>query len=147
MDNSADAQRAADRVIGIASEQNSKVVMFHSLEHHFFEGMQPMIVPMSAGTGMQTIITSRQIKTAKIQKAEKLLADTKEKFKGTIVPVETRVIEDEKPEDYIIRIAEEENFDLVALGCKGEHSILRKAFRTVATKVLNDAPCDVLVVR
>ena len=93
-------------------------------------------------------VISGEIRSAKITKAKKLMKKTKELFKGTIIPVETRVIEDEEPEDYIIRVAEEEGFDLVALGCRGEHSKLKRMIMgTIATKVLNEAPCDVLVVR
>ncbi len=43
---------------------------------------------------------------------------------------------------------EEENFDLIVLGSKGEHSKLEQIFSgTIAQKVVNDVPCDVLIVR
>ena len=62
--------------------------------------------------------------------------------------VETRLIYNTMPEDYIKKIVKEEEFDLVILGCKGDHSKLRRTFLgTVPDKVINEAPCDVLIVR
>jgi len=41
-----------------------------------------------------------------------------------------------------------DDFNLIALGCKGEHSKLRRILLgTVATNLLNEASCDVLFVR
>jgi len=80
--------------------------------------------------------------------ANKVLSETERMFTGGFGTLETRLIEDENPEDYIERITEEESFDLVVLGCKGEHSKLKTIFLgSVATKALNNAACDVLVVR
>ena len=79
---------------------------------------------------------------------KKILDDTKDIFAKANKAIETRLIKDEDPEDYIMRIVEEEDFDLVALGSKGEHSRLKEIFMgSIAQKVLNDASCDVLVVR
>ncbi len=45
-------------------------------------------------------------------------------------------------------MTEEENFDLVILGCRGKHSKLKRTFLgTIPDKVINNAPCDVLIVR
>ncbi|TFF88166.1 MAG: universal stress protein [Promethearchaeota archaeon] len=117
IDESEDSLRAAKRIKEIG-KPNSKVVLFHAMENHSKE------------------------------KTKELLSKTEEIFRGTLFLVETRIVEDESPEDYIIRVSEEQNFDLVALGCKGEHSKVRRVLMgTVATKVLNEAPCDVLIAR
>jgi len=117
IDESEDSLRAAKRIKEIG-KPNSKVVLFHAMENHSKE------------------------------KTKELLSKTEEIFRGTLFLVETRIVENESPEDYIIRVSEEQNFDLVALGCKGEHSKVRRVLMgTVATKVLNEAPCDVLIAR
>lgn len=45
-------------------------------------------------------------------------------------------------------MVEEENFDLVVLGDQGQHSKLERIFLgTVAEGIVNNAQCDVLIVR
>ncbi|MHA1489684.1 MAG: universal stress protein [Promethearchaeota archaeon] len=41
----------------------------------------------------------------------------------------------------------DENFDLVILGGKGQHSKIGAILGTVSTHVVNNADCDVLVIR
>ena len=72
----------------------------------------------------------------------------KELFQRDNVPIQTKLVEDVKPDDYIIKKVKEEGYDLVILGCKGHHSKFRRVLLgTVATNVLNKAECDVLVIR
>ena len=78
----------------------------------------------------------------------RLLNKTKSMFGESKSSVETRLIENEPPEDYIRRIVEEENFDLVILGSRGQHSKVKKVLLgTVSSKVSKNAPCDVLIVK
>lgn len=78
----------------------------------------------------------------------KLLEIAKKKFGTEQNYIETRLIEKESPEDYICRIAKEENFDLIVLGSRGQHSKIKKALLgTVSSKVAKDSPCDVLLVK
>jgi nucleotide-binding universal stress UspA family protein len=56
-------------------------------------------------------------------------------------------VEDMKPEKYIIDKIKEEKFDLVVLGGKGQHSKIESLLGTVSTHVVNNAHCDVLIVR
>lgn len=77
-----------------------------------------------------------------------ILEETKKMFEAEKLAVETRLIRDKSPGDYIIKVVKDEGFDLVVLGCKGHHSKLREVFiGTVAEKSLNRAACDVLIVR
>jgi nucleotide-binding universal stress UspA family protein len=65
-----------------------------------------------------------------------------------ISSVETRLIEDLSPSEYITKIVNEENFDLVVIGSKGHHSKIKEIFLgTVSSHVLKNASCDVLIVR
>ena len=68
-------------------------------------------------------------------------------FKKAGVPIETRLINDIKPEKYAIEKAKEENFDLIVLGSRGHHSKLSMVLGTVANLVVNNAVCDVLIIR
>ena len=64
------------------------------------------------------------------------------------MPVEVRLVEDKKPDEYMYEAIEKEDFDLIVLGCQGDHSKLRRIFMdTIPDKVLNQASADVLIVR
>ncbi len=69
-------------------------------------------------------------------------------FDNSISSVETRLIEDLSPDEYISKVVEKENFDLVVIGSKGHHSKIKELFLgTVSTQVTKNAPCDVVIVR
>lgn len=47
----------------------------------------------------------------------------------------------------IVRLAEDSGADLIVLGARGLNPLKRLVLGSVSTKVLHDAPCDVLVVK
>jgi nucleotide-binding universal stress UspA family protein len=52
------------------------------------------------------------------------------------------------PVDFAEDFAEENGVDLIIVGCKGHHGRLRRSLLgTVATRIINEAPCQVLIVR
>jgi len=148
-DGSDDALRAAGRVIEFQKKWNSDVVIFHSLEHHSFPEKILIAAPLAPTAQYAVpVVDYNRIKAEYKDAGKKVLENTKKMFTGEFGSLETRLIENEDPEDYIEKITEEENFDLVVLGCKGEHSKLKTIFLgSVATKALNNAACDVLIVR
>ncbi|MFW9897206.1 MAG: universal stress protein [Candidatus Thorarchaeota archaeon] len=169
MDNSDDAFRAARRVVENVEDsrqtttnelsdsetteyKNNKlpeIIVFHSTEHRSF--IEKIPIGVSSSFGPHYSIPSIDYK--KIQEEYKLhgqniLKKTRDLFEQNNIDIETRLIDDEKPEDYMKKVVEDENIDLVVLGSKGEHSKLEQIFSgTIAQKVVNDVPCDVLVVR
>ena len=52
------------------------------------------------------------------------------------------------PTDYAEITAKENGIDLIVIGCSGHHARAKTMLLgTVATKILNNAPCQVLIVR
>lgn len=157
MDNSEDAFDAAKKVIELVNnstkEETQKeypeIIAFHSTKHHLMPNIMPITVPSGFGTGYNVpLVDYRKLEEEYKIHGKKILMKTEGLFKTNGIDIETRLITDEKPEDYIENIVPEENIDLVALGSKGEHSKLELIFSgTVAQKVVNEVPCDVLVVR
>jgi nucleotide-binding universal stress UspA family protein len=145
MDASEDAKRAAKRVLELQEPGITKVVAFHSVEHH----MLPPMISLSYGNSYS--IPGAQLSKIREEyrkKGDEILKATEKMFKEANIEIDTRLIFDEAPEDYINHIVDEENFDLVAMGVKGDHSKLEEVFMgSVAQKVLNDVDCDVLAVR
>ncbi|MFX1312184.1 MAG: universal stress protein [Promethearchaeota archaeon] len=165
MDNSEDVFRAAKRIIEIVNYQNymkenvqnikeedtssPKIIAFYSTEHHKLSEKIALYVPSSFGESY-SIPPVDYLKLEKEYElyGKKVLKKTKELFNEKNIEIETRLIMNDKPEDYIEKAVEEENIDLVVLGYKGEHSKLEQLFSgTIAQKVVNKIHCDVLVVR
>jgi nucleotide-binding universal stress UspA family protein len=149
LDSSEDAKRAAEKAAELQNKLGSELVVFHSIEHHMLPKVIPLTVPFLNATHY-TIppVDRRKIMEEYEKQGQALLNEAEKMFNLHEVPIEKRLITEESPEDYINRVVDEENFDLIVLGCKGHHSKLKQIFMgTVATKVLNNANCDVLIVR
>ncbi len=140
-DGSLHANNAAEKAVKFQKMWNSKVVIIHSIKDNR--------VPSELYQNIDTLYSKySKIEDVYKEAGERLLSKTKKMFGEAQASVETRLIEEEPPEDYIKRVVEEENFDLVILGSRGQHSKIKKALLgTVSTKVVKNAPCDVLIVK
>ena len=154
MDDSEHAFNAAKRVSDLFSNgkntesDSPKIVAFHSVEHHKFPKHMPIMVPSGFG-GRYTVpaVDYRKIQEEYRRHGEEILEKTKKIFEKENIEIETRLIEDDKPEDYIKKIVDKENYDLVAMGNTGEHSKLSEILLgTVTQEVVKAAPCDLLVI-
>lgn len=116
-------------------------MIFHSIKHH---KLPKSLYP----DAFLPVEIYRNIEEVSKKAGEILLEKTKKVFDKSQFPAETRLIEEESPEEYITWIVEKENFDLVVLGSKGHHSKIKEVLLgTVSTKVVKNAQCDVLVVK
>ena len=161
MDDSEDALRAAKRVIELVknrevttieetSKRKTKIVAFHSIMHHTFpQGLlMPIPSPFGSSSYMIPPIDYEKLEREYREHGEQILRKVKELFDKENLPIETRLIEDQTPAEYISKIEDDEKFDLVALGCKGEHSRIEELLLgTVAYDILNKVDSDILIVR
>ncbi len=115
--------RAAKRVIEIQKDSEGEIVAFHSILHRNSD--------------------------SDIDDHKKQVFDEINKlFEEANLLIETRLILDQKPEDYIIEIVEKEKINLVVLGYSGKHGILkRRLLGSIPTEVMNNVLCDVLIVK
>jgi len=80
--------------------------------------------------------------------AKKVFTRIEKLFEEANLSVETRLIVDQNPEDYIKKVVEKENINLVVLGYSGKHGIIkRRLLGSVPTQVMNSVLCDLLVVK
>lgn len=143
MDESYNAIHAAKKAIEIQKRENSEVVGFHSILHHLSELNLSFFNPKGLSD-----IKALSIHNDYIQRGEHILEDLDKIFKESKAKVETRLIFDITPEDYIQYMIEEEGFDLVILGCKGHHSKLGRIFLgSIPRNVINYVESDILLVR
>lgn len=144
IDPSENAKRAAERVIKIQRKWNSEVIAFYSIKHRMIPqrlSVEPMEyeIPTPVYTDIQKTYERH---------GEHILAEIEDMFREENLSVETRLIKGKGAKEYAVKVVEEGNFDLVVLGDQGQHSKLERIFLgTVAEGIVNNAPCDVLVVR
>ena len=144
--------RAVEKAIEFQKNENSKIVVFHSVVHHFSEFLSNMETsgglynapPSYNDSGL----ISFQIRQSVVDEGKKLLKQVEEIFNKAGAVVETRLIFDIEPQYYIKKQVREEEFDLVILGCKGHHSKLRRTFLgTIPEYVINNTDKDVLIIK
>ena len=143
VDGSEDAHKALNKVIDLYKNWGSEIIVFHSIQHHMILSTFPIF-----GMNYSTPARSYTSIFEDYKKAGLLiLEETKKIFDKAGVPVETRLIEDIKPEQYIVDKTVEEKFDLVILGHKGHHSKIHNLLGSISSYVLNNVSCDVLITR
>ncbi|MFX1313254.1 MAG: universal stress protein [Promethearchaeota archaeon] len=161
-DGSDHINRATSIVIGFYKKWNCEIRIFHSIKHTLEKVDRPTLrlyLPYS-DSGYMYLSSSPPVYTGDLDPNTRLhdseveeigrniLEEKKAIFDELQVPVKTKLIIKEEPEEYIIRIVKKKKFDLVVVGCKGIHSKLSQIFiGSVAQHVVANAPCDVLVVR
>lgn len=145
VDESENSNRAIEKLIDLQRSWNCKVVMFHSIKHP----TKPLLAgSFLAGSGGSYNISESELLQEVHKTGEKILLAKQELFNKEQLPVETRLIIEDHPENYIKKSVEEESFDLVVIGTKGIHSKLKQILLgSVANKVVKHAPCDVLIIR
>lgn len=141
IDGSDDAIRAAERALEFQKRDNSEVVAFCSILHKLIYFSPPIVT-----LGTENVV-SFPLPPERITIARNALSNVKHLFDNSNASIETRVISDKEPGDYIRDMVEKEGFDLVILGCSGEHSKIKRFMGTVPARVINNAPCDVLIIR
>lgn len=143
IDDSESAIRAAKKVIEMEKLNDSKVVAFHSVIHHLSE-ISPGFGFINGGSGAISLTIHEDY----IKDGERILETFKKLFEDNNATIETRLVFDIAPEEYIKKAIEEEHFDLVVLGSKGHHSKLTRAFLgTVPDKVINNDLSDTLIIK
>lgn len=127
MDNSDDAFRAVKKIVEIVKNQNFKeknigdikppeIIAFHSTEHRKLSEKLALYVPSSFGSTYSIPPTDyKKIQEEHILHGNKILKKTTALFDKNKRDLETQLITDEKPEDYIGKAVKEEDIDLVVL--------------------------------
>ncbi|MFW9876943.1 MAG: universal stress protein [Candidatus Thorarchaeota archaeon] len=133
------------KAIQLLENSQGMAIVFHSIKTEF----DPLTFTL---TDYNTLdlkeFSYYNLKIRERSRAEKLLKNIEEMFSEYSIPVETRLIEDKDPEDFIQEVIRNEDVELIILGCKGHHSKLRRIFlETLPQKILNEGSVDLLVVR
>ncbi|MFX1380106.1 MAG: universal stress protein [Promethearchaeota archaeon] len=149
IDGSEHSYKALLKTIELQKLFKSKVVVFHSIEHH----AEPSGMFMAPSYGVPHVysISSpdiQRIKEVYEKNAQAIIDRAKVIFMEQGIEVETRLVYEFDPISYIKKMVEKENVDLVIIGSKGTHSLFAEILLgSVAEKVLRHIPCDILIIR
>ncbi len=108
-----------------------------------------LLANITVATGQGSYYVNEKVLLNEYKEVDSKILRSKQKiFDNKELAIESRLIEDEYPYEYINRIIKEEQFDLVVIGIKGSHSKIREVIiGSIAQKVVKNTPCDVLVIK
>ncbi|MFX1391744.1 MAG: universal stress protein, partial [Promethearchaeota archaeon] len=119
VDGSLHSNNAVHKAIELQKIWNCEVLIIHSIK----DNRSPSDLYPNVQVLYSTYSTLDEVYK---EAGNTLLNKTKRKFGASQDMVETRLIEKIAPEDYITKIVEKENIDLVVLGSRGQHSKIKK---------------------
>ncbi|MBU1567969.1 MAG: universal stress protein [Proteobacteria bacterium] len=134
-------------LLAIDGSKHSNAVLEKSIEYAKFLNAKIIILychnkfPVNLGEPYR----DSQI-AAIIRESEKLVAPFVQRLESENIPVEDRLME-EPAGKMISEVAEIEKCDLVIIGSRGFSNLTNLIVGSVTTRVLQTAPCPVLVIR
>ena len=140
VDGSHSCLHAEELAAAIAKNFKSKATVIHVVSHDLLHaGLELRYrVPPS----VRTKITNWLLQTGK-----KIVWDAEALFKEEGIEVVSRVIEYEDPAETVLRVAKDEEYDLVVIGNRGETEVEVFSLGSIAEKVSRHAECPVLIVK
>ena len=140
VDGSHSCLHAEELAAGIAKNFKSKVTVIHVVSHDLLHaGLELRYrVPPS----VRTEITNWLLQTGK-----KIVWDAEALYKEEGIEVDSRVVEYEDPAETVLRVAKDEEYDLVVIGNRGETEVEVFSLGSIAEKVSRHAECPVLIVK
>ncbi|MDH5663339.1 MAG: universal stress protein [Candidatus Bathyarchaeota archaeon] len=140
VDGSHSCLHAEELAAAIAKDFKSKVTVIHVVSHELLHaGLELRYrVPPSVRT---------EITNWLLQTGNKIVWDAEALFKEEGIEVDARVIEYEDPAETVIRVAKDEEYDLIVMGNRGETEVEVFSLGSMAEKVFRHAECPVLIVK
>jgi nucleotide-binding universal stress UspA family protein len=127
-DGSDAARRALERAAGLAATSGTALVVTAA----------PLLYPTRRAGDI--------VDPQDSEEAQRLLDEARDELRRRGVRARTHEAAGD-PGDAIIEAARESKADLVVVGTRGRSTAVRLLLGSVSTKVVQEAPCDVLVVR
>jgi nucleotide-binding universal stress UspA family protein len=149
-DGSDSSIKAAKKVVEMEAVENypASIEIFHAEKHNIGAGNFFSPFQILDGTTFVSSPTFEEQREEFRKFGEQVLNNTKKVFDEAGIKVKTTLVMDKSPEDYIKESVKEKGFDLIVLGAKGHHWKIRQHLMgSVCTNILNNADCDVLIVK
>ncbi|NMC06057.1 MAG: universal stress protein [Candidatus Lokiarchaeota archaeon] len=152
IDGSDHGAKALAHAVRMAREFKSNLHVFHAVKNTFAFPSYPLGIDPLHQQPVVSAVTQMTMNDYRRKEGERVIKQAMQQVKDMQLDIEGKVeyhLETSKgPADYAETYAKEHGADVIVLGCAGHHSRARKAFvGTVADHVMNNAPCNVLLVR
>jgi len=129
-DYSANAQRATRMGISLAKEIGADVFLFHSYN-------------IAAINFAENVIIMEDLKTIENARLNEVVAEMKKEYGDVNIQF---ILEFGPVADWMKTVVDDKKIDLIVMGTKGETDALNKVFGSVATHVVNNIVCPVLII-
>jgi len=138
-----DFSSSANHAVAIARDEvkahGAKLILLHVIDLPFGLKPETVIVPDETGAPIN-------VKDYAVKLAEEHLADLAARLaKDGITP--TTFLRLGKPEDEIVKFANENHVDLIAMGTHGRTGLAHMLVGSVAERVVRTSKCPVLTIR
>jgi nucleotide-binding universal stress UspA family protein len=145
LDGSEHSCKALEKAAQIAEKFSGKITLIHVYS------VQPIMMPEpSTVTSLNIPVLTGAEVSVMIEAARKwgnkILEDGEQRIKATNVQVEKLLVEGHAVEE-IVRVANEGNFDLIAIGARGVSHMREMLLGSVTDGVIHHAHCPVLVTK
>jgi len=140
VDGSHTCLHAEELAAGIAKNFESKVTVIHVVSHELMQAARKL--DYHVPTPVLTEITNWFS-----QAGRKILWGAEALFKEEGIEVDARIVEYGDPAETILRVAKDEEYNLVVMGNRGETEAEVFSLGSVAEKVSRHAECPVLIVK
>ncbi len=153
VDGSEHGKKALQEAVNLAQAFKAELHVFHAIRHHYSVPMFPLsfTVPYPSNQ-FQNQYSEEQMRKIYEESGRQIIEQAKQQVAAMKIPLESKVVynleTDISPPEYVESYVKDNKIDLVIVGCTGHHSRAKTALTgTVATNIINKAPCHVLVVR
>jgi nucleotide-binding universal stress UspA family protein len=145
LDGSEHSLKALEKAVQIAEKFSGKITLIHVYS------VQPIMMPEpSTVTSLNIPVLTGAEVSVMIEAARKwgnkILEDGEQRIKTKNVQVEKLLVEGHAVEE-IVRVANEGNFDLIAIGARGVSHMREMLLGSVTDGVIHHAHCPVLVIK
>ena len=140
VDGSLSCLRAKEVAALIAKKFKSKVKVIHVISHDF---MHP---ELKANYQLPPLVLD-QLEKSYLETGKKIIKIAEELFKEEGIEVQAQLVKHEDPAEKVLRLIEEEAFDLVVMGNRSEDQAERFSLGSITEKVSMYAKCPVLIVK
>jgi nucleotide-binding universal stress UspA family protein len=112
-----------------------------------FAGEGESVIVVTAAEGLfSDARTGEIVDPGEVEERDRLLVEGRSLLAEQGIAAST-LPKDGEPGDALVGAATDEGADLLVVGTRGRNRLARTLLGSVSTKVVQDAPCDVLVVR
>jgi nucleotide-binding universal stress UspA family protein len=152
VDGSPHGEKALAHAVLMAHEFKSDLHVYHATKQPFQFPSYPLGIDPLHQQPIVAAVTQNTLTDYRRKEGERVIEKAKKQVEAMGVDLDGKLdyhLETTLgPAEYAEKFAKEHDTDVIVLGCAGHHSLARRAFMgTVATHIMNNAPCNVLMVR